>query len=197
MKALWGAAAALALAITPGSAMAGWKIMAPGTAVAVAKSSMTVTPGNEWNKWSARPSKKGEIWTMDGMSLNELSFFAGIVSGETILKDRKKKDRPLPKFDSKMLLPDVVQLYEGTMRIALDTSAFTVDTVEPVKFAGHDGVAFTYHYTVEQDNLVRKGEGRAAVIGGKLYMANFIAPSIHYFDRDIAQVRTLMDSIKI
>ena len=75
------------------------------TAVTVAKSSMTVTPGRAWNRWSTRPSKRGETWTLDGVSLNELSFFGGVQPGEAIYRERNRKDEPLPKFDARMLRP--------------------------------------------------------------------------------------------
>ncbi|MGF7146638.1 hypothetical protein FHS96_000247 [Sphingomonas zeicaulis] len=191
-------ALAMALTVAPvASLSAGWKVMTHGVPVAVAKSSMTVTPAVDWNRWSARPSKKGELWTLDGLALNELAFFAGVTEGEALFRERDKKNKPLPKFKSKMLAPDVVQMFEGSMRIVLDTALFEIDTVEPAKLSGHDGVRFTYHYTVKADELRRLGEARAAVIGGKLYLVNFQAPAIHYYDANIAEVRAMMDSVKI
>lgn len=186
-------AAAMALAI-PGSAVAGWKVMAAGLPVTVGKSGLKVVPGNDWNKASARPSKKGEMWTLDGLSLNELSFFAAILPGEPLLKERQKKDKPLPRFSAQMLAPDIVQMFEATTRITLGTSLFEVDGVEPATLAGHQGVRFTYHYAVQGDELRRNGEARAAVIDGKLYLINFQAPAIHYFDANIGEVRKIMDS---
>jgi hypothetical protein len=188
--------AALALTMAT-QAFAGWKIMPSGVAVSVAKSTMMVTPKQDWNRWSYRPSKKGEIWTLDGTSLNELSFFAQITNGEPLFREQNKKDNPLPKFKSDMLPTDLVELFEASNRIILQTSVFSIDSVEPAKLAGRDGVRFSYHYAAQDDELNRKGEGIAANIDGKLYMVNFVAPTIHYFDRDIAQFRTLVGSIKI
>lgn len=190
------AAAALAVA-TPGPALAGWKVMPAGQAAAVAKSGLKVTPRSAWNRSSARPSKKGESWTLDGMLLNELRFFAGIAPGESLVKERNKKDKPLPKFSAQMLAPDIVQYFEATQRIVLGTSLFEVDSVEPATLAGHQGVRFTYHYAVQGDELRRNGEARAAIIGGKLYLIDFSAPALHYFDANIAEVRTLMDGAKL
>lgn len=185
---------AAALVAAPTAAVAGWKVMAAGAPVAVAKSALTVTPGVNWNRASYRPSKKGEMWTLDGLTLNELSFFAGIAPGETILKDRRKKDKPLPTFKAQMLAPEIVQLFEATWRITLDTSLFEIDKVEPIKLAGHPGVRFTYHYSVQGDDLRRNGEGRAAVINGQLYVINFTGPAIHYFPAGIDEVHKVMDS---
>jgi len=192
-----GLAVALSLGASSVPASAGWAVMADHQPVAVAKSTLTVTPGSDWNRWSKRPSKNGEIWTLDGVSLNELSFLAGISSGETLYKDRKKKDRPLPKFDAKMIAPDIVQLFEASNRIILQTSLFEIDKVEPATLAGHAGVHFTYHYTVQADEVRRKGEARAAVIGSKLYLINFAAPMIHYYDANAPEARAIMDSAKL
>jgi hypothetical protein len=178
-------------------ALAGWRIMPAGQVVAVAKSKMTVTPNQDWNRWSYRPSKKGEIWTLDGTSLNELSFFAQIANGEPMFREKNKKDNPLPKFKSDMLPTDLVELFEASNRIILQTSVFTIDAVEPAKLSGSDAVRFQYHYAAQDDELNRKGEGIAANINGKLYMVNFVAPTIHYFERDIAKFRAMADSIKI
>ncbi len=192
----WMTAIAITAALSA-PALAGWKVMPKGTAVAVAKSKMTVTPADDWNRWSARPSKKGEIWTLDGTTLNELSFFAQIASGEALYRERDKKNLPLPKFKSDMLLTDLVELFEASNRIVLQTSLFEVSNVEPTKLAGKDAVRFSYRYVVQGDELARNGEAVAANIGGKLYLVNFVAPSIHYYERDVPKFRALVDSIKI
>jgi hypothetical protein len=188
---------AVMVSLSAAPAVAGWAVMAPKQRVAVAKSSLTVAPVNPWNRWSRKPSKTGEVWTQDGFSLNELTFFAGVASGESLYKDRQKKDRPLPRFDSRMTAPEIVQLFEASTRIIRQTSLFEVDNVEPAKLAGHDGVRFTYHYVVQDEEVRRKGEGRAAIVGGKLYMINFAAPAIHYYDNGIAEIRSIMDTARL
>ncbi|MFD0946026.1 hypothetical protein ACFQ1E_06735 [Sphingomonas canadensis] len=188
-------AAAAALLLAPQSATAGWKAIAQGKPIAVAKTGLTVTaPSGVWNRWSLRPSKKSELWTKDGLALNELAFYSGVTSGEPIFREVDKKNSPLPKFNSKMLAPDVVALFEASNRIALKTSLFSVDSVEPAQFVGQPGVRFTFTYSVQNNDLVRKGEARAAVLRGQLYMITFIAPSIYYFDNGIADARAIMDS---
>jgi hypothetical protein len=187
--------AMLLAAATP--VQAGWTVMTGGQQIAVAKSSLTLTPKTDWNRSSARPSTKGELWTLDGASLNELTFYAGIGQGEPLFKERQKAVKPLPKFSAAMLPTDIPQFLEESLRVQLDTAAFTVESVAPATLAGKDGVQFSYRYTVEADNLERRGEARAAVIGGKLYLINFVAPKIYYFDRDIAGVRAMMDSAKL
>ncbi len=51
--------------------------------------------------------------------------------------------------------------------------------MEPMAFAGQPGIRFTYSFTRPNEDLPRKGEGRAAMIGGKLYLITFEAPRLH------------------
>jgi hypothetical protein len=189
--------AAAACALAPLPVTAGWKLIPKAAPVAVAKSGMTVTPGEDWNRWSVRPSKRGEIWTLDGVSLNELSFFAGVLPGEPIYRERSRKDEPLPKFDAAMLAPEIVQAVEGSHRILLRTSLFEVGEVAPATLGGHPGVRFTYSYAVQDEDVRRRGEARAAIVEGRLYLVTFAAPAIHYFDAGIAEARRVMDSARI
>lgn len=188
-------AAALAMAASP--ALAGWKIVPAGAPAAVAKSQMTATPAVAWNRSTSKPGPKAEMWTLDGALLNEVTFFGGVADGEPLYKERNKKDKPLPRFKAGMLPTDVVTLFEASNRIAADSSLFQVGKVEPATLGGHKGVRFQYHYSVQGDQLNRRGEALAAVVGGKLYLVNFAAPEIHYFERDVPKFRALVDTVKI
>lgn len=178
-------------------AAAGWKIMSAGKQVKVAKSKMAVTPTQDWNRWSERPSKRGEIWTLDGISLNELTFMAQIADGEPLYREQDKKNNPLPKFKSDMLPTDLVELFEASSRIVLQTSLFEITNVEPTKISGKDAVRFSYRFVTRGDELARQGEAVAANIAGKFYLVNFVAPSIHYYERDLPKFRALTNSMKI
>lgn len=179
------------------SAQAGWTLMSADTATPVVNGAMKVTPGQAWNRWTARPSNRGEIWTLDGLGLNELSFFAGIRDGETLYHEQDRRNLPLPRYRSNMSPLDVVELFEGSNRILLQSSIFEIGKVEPAKLAGHDGVRFQYRFVAGGEELARRGEGVAAIIDGKLYLVNFAAPAIHYFDRDLPKFHAIVDSISI
>src|SRR3546814_19717891 len=88
------------------------------------------------------------------------------------------------------------ELLEGTYRTHKQIGAFRLLTTEPAKFLGQDGVSFTYEY-VDADLLTRRGDARAAIIAGKLYMITFDAPRLHYFDRSISDFRALVSSAKL
>lgn len=178
-------------------AMAGFKLMPAGTPVAVAKSGLTVTPPADWNRLGARPGRNAESWTLDGFSLNDLTFYGGIAENKTLFREVDKKNRPLPRFSPTMLPPDIAQLFEGSYRVAVGTSLMSVDSIEPASFAGAQGFRFAYSYTIQDEEVRRKGEATGAIIDGKLWMITFEAPEIHYFARDLEMVRKLAASARI
>jgi hypothetical protein len=198
MKAIRIALVALMAAALPAApAVAGWKLAKKSAVTAVARGSLAVTPAEGWNRWSARPIKKSEVWTLDGVALNELYFVSGLIPGETLYRDIAKKDHPLPKMVAGMQLTDIPDFVESSMRVALKTSVFRVTNVEPVRFAGRDGVRFAYEYAVEDSPLIRKGVASGTVAGNQLYLITFTAPGVFYFDRDRSKAEAVMASAKL
>jgi len=170
-------------------------LKAAGTSVAVARSSLMVTPDVSWNK-GVRPGRLSESWTLDGLTINELTFYGGIVDNTTLFREVDKTNRPLPRFSKTMLIPDIVNLFESSYRVALGTPLMQIDTVEPAPFAGAPGFRFTYSFAA-QDEVRRQGEARGAIIGGALYMITYEAPRIHYFARDRAAFVAIAESARL
>ena len=166
-----------------------------GKVVSVADSGVTVTPARDWNRLDAKPGKHTEVWTLDGDQLNDVTFYGGIEPGAPLLKERNKKRAPLPKFTATTLLVELPELLEGTYRAYKQIGGFSLTGSQPGRFLGRDGVHFTYEYT-DNDELPRKGEARAVLIDKKLYMVTFDAPRLHFFDRTLANFRSLADSAK-
>lgn len=178
------------------AASAGNTLIPAGKRVAVAKSAMTVQPGTEWNKLSARPGRNAETWTQDGDDLNDLSFYGGIESGRPLFREVDRKNKPLPKVSATMLITDIPVLLENSYRIARDASSMTIDTIAPTLFAGNKGVRFTYTFSQQNETLQRRGEARGAVIGGKLYLVTYEAPSLYYYDRSAGAAQAVADSVR-
>ncbi len=189
---------ALLLAIAVSSpAIAAWRIILANEEVNVSKSDLVVTPKTNWNRWTSRPSLVGEIWTLDGVRLNELSFFAGIDDGDTLYYDDGSYNKSMPTYDKDMLQSELVSFFEASNRLILESSQFEIKKVEPAKLAGFAGVRFSYRYAAQGEGIMRSGEAVAAKIDKKLYLVNFAAPEIHYFGREIDSVRQLIASAKI
>ncbi|WFL78071.1 hypothetical protein P7228_03095 [Altererythrobacter arenosus] len=189
-------AAVLAAGMVAAPAQAGWRLVKKDEPREVARSNVIVTPTEDWNRSTQRPTKRAELWTREGMQLTDLGFYMGIKDGEALFKRRQEKRNPMPEFDSDMLPTDIVEWYEDTANVVLGGSLFEITEVRPAKFAGYDGVHFAFSYT-GGDNVERLGEVRAAIIDERLYLISFDAPKLYYFDRYISGVRVLMDSAQI
>lgn len=186
--------AVAALLVLAAPALAGYKLMPRGVPETVRSSALTVTPSIDWNRLGAKVGRNAEAWTLDGQSLNEVTFYAGIAEGQTLFKEVSKRNRPLPRFSARMLAPEIVQLFESSYRVAARTPLFSIDKVEPASFLGQQGFRFRYSFTVQDEEVRRTGEATGAVVGGKLYMIAFEAPTLHYFDRDVAAYEALVAS---
>ena len=175
--------AAIGLGLAMAAPVAAGTLKPAGVPVTVARSTLTVTPDRAWNK-GARPGRLSEAWTLDGLNINELTFYGGIADNTTLFREVNKTTIPLPRFSKTMLLPDIASLLESSYRVALGTSLMKIESMEPATFAGAPGFRFTYSFAVS-DEVKRKGEARGAIIGDKLYMATYEAPRIYYFDHDL------------
>lgn len=185
----------LAALVFTGSVAQAHKLRENAIPVAVADEGFVVTPGRDWNRLDGNAGKRTESWTLDGAQLNDLTFYGGIEAGKPLIRERNKKTDPLPKFTASTLAVEIPELVEGTYRTAKEIANFEVTASEPTRFLGQEGISFTYQY-LDGEQLVRKGEARAAIIGGKLYMMTFDAPRLRYFDRSVAEFRRIADSAK-
>jgi len=167
-----------------------------GQSVSVAKSSMSVTPSRDWNQLSSKPGKKAETWTLDGEQLNDVTWYGGIAPGEALIRETSKKRKPLPKFTRATLLVELPELLEATYRSEKGIATFTVTGSKPDHFLDQNGVRFTYEY-IDNDDLPRKGEARAVIVKGNLFMVTFDAPRLFYFDRSLEDFHALSDSAKL
>ncbi|MFC3212790.1 hypothetical protein [Novosphingobium panipatense] len=171
-------------------------LIGPGPRAGIAKSRISASPAGEWNKLSLSGGKNVEVWTLDGDSLNKVTFFGGIAAGQPLLRERDKKNSPLPKVASNMLVTDIPTLLETTYRSQYAVNQMAIDTQAPAQLGGHAGIRFTYNFT-KSDDVRRQGEAFGAMVNGQLYLVAYEAPQIYFFDRDIEKFRTLATSIKL
>ena len=188
--------AAGALLVGAGSAFAGNRLIEANAQVQVAGSAFGVTPARTWNKLGARPGRGAEVWTLDGPDLNEITFYGAIETDRPIFREVSRRERPLPRFSSTMLLTDIPTLLENSYRVGRNVTIFTTDRMEPTRFGGRDGVRFEYSFTTD-DEVRRRGEGYGAIVGGRLYLITYEAPVIHYFDGAIEAYRQVVSNTTI
>ena len=187
-------ALALALSAIATGATAGNSLIVQNQALAVAKSALPVKPAHDWNKMGARPGRNSETWTLDGDTLNDLTFYGGIEDGRTLFRQVDRRGKPLPRFSATMLLTDIPSLLENSYRVALGTPLMTIGKVEPATLAGKKAVRFEYMFVRQGEDVRRRGEGYAVIMQGKLFMITFEAPVLYYFDAGIDNARQVIES---
>jgi hypothetical protein len=189
------AAYVLMFVASSGTANAGWKLIPSGTKQAIGP--VVILPESDWNRSSSAPGKQGVAWTHDGFELNRFEVYAAVPSGQPLFKDRAKKQNPMPKFDKSMLRPDWADFFEKSFRVQYQVSDFVMDEVSPAKLADTNAIHIRYHYSLPNDDLLRKGEVFIAVRDGNLYVVNFQAPALHYFESGVAEFRSMARSLEI
>ena len=177
------------------AAVAGNRLIEANAQVRVAGNAFGVTPARTWNKLGAQPGRGAEVWTLDGPALNEITFYGAIQSAQPIFRERNRREQPLPRFSSTMLLTDIPTLLENSYRAGRGITVYTTDRMEPTRFGGQNGVRFEYSFT--EDEVRRRGEGYGAIVNGRLYLITYEAPVIHYFDSSIEAYRQLVSSTTI
>ncbi|MBY8337918.1 hypothetical protein KYN89_12780 [Alteriqipengyuania sp. NZ-12B] len=184
------------LLMVPTVPAAAHKLIDAGETVTVAKSDLTVVPAIDWNRINERPGKEAERWTLDGELLNDVLFFAEVEDGDAIFREVDKRNSPLPRFSGNMLLIDLPDFLNSSMRIAKGHQTFSVDSVAPTTFLGQPGVSVSFS-TVGNDDIRRRGRAVATIIDGELFMMTFEAPTIYFFERDLPHFEQLVASARL
>ena len=146
--------------------------------------------------WARVKRPRQELWTIDGMPLNRFVIIANIKPNEHVfLSARERRRRPDgPWFRPGMRPDEVRDVVLDAMREA-GWSNVQASSLRPANFGGVSGLRFDAVMT-EQNGLIYRGTFGAAEHDGKLTQFFWMAPAEHYYDRDIAAVNKMMDSIR-
>jgi hypothetical protein len=146
--------------------------------------------------WARVKRPRQELWTIDGMPLNRFVVISGIKPDEHVfLLTREKKRRPDGPWYRPGMRPDEIRdvvldaLREGGW------SNVQSSNLRPANFGGVAGLRFDATLT-EQNDLIYKGTFGAAEHNGRLTQFFWMAPAEYYYDRDIAAVNKMIDSIR-
>ncbi|MFM7330696.1 MAG: hypothetical protein ACKO1L_03395 [Brachymonas sp.] len=163
-------------------------------------SKMSVKLPQAWNKVNLPGSQQPyELWTQDGVFVDQLRFWAGINSGANLVlapqKNSQGKAPRVPMFTAGMKLDQIASLFE--QMYAIDGSAVTIDKVEPATFGSQQGVRVEFSVLVQGSNLQIKGIAWAAEHKGQLYATSYAAPRLSFFPRYLPQVQEIAKSAVI
>lgn len=157
---------------------------------------MTMNIDGAWNHLDFPGIKPAQIWSMEGITVDELMVFSGIADGQAIhpeaAANSKQKDF---RFRRDMKTEEIAALFEGML--TRDGSLFKLVKLEPYRFGGKSGLRFEYERTRKIDNVQQRGVGFAAVDRGELFALLYHAPRLTFFPRHQARVESLARGIVI
>jgi hypothetical protein len=157
---------------------------------------MTVSKTKAWVQIVQPYAPKGpdQVWTLDGIGLNALMLYGGAKDGDILIKVKGDDKVQPPKFASGMDGLELQELIGTTVSRAL-AGGIAVDmlSLTPATFMGAPGFATEFAFPTT-DGLEMRGYASGANIGGDLYLLIFVAPRIHYYEKDVAEVRAIAAS---
>lgn len=174
-----------------------YTLIAP-TTVGVAGDNLRVTPGIAWNKApkNADSIPEGELWTLNGLSLDSVAFIGGLADGEAMAKQKDKDDRQVPPFRANMTPPELMSMVESYYRIKAGASVFDTTSVEPVTFLGRPGMQMEYDF-IGGDDVKRRGRTVLAVVDERLFLMSLNAARLHYFDAALPDFEGMVGSARL
>jgi len=166
--------------------------------VRVGDDSLAVTPPREWNRISASlfvDINTVEDWTENGPYLDGISFVTGLKDGKTLVRQRSRDDRQVPKFRSNMTPPEIAAMVESLFRVRGGAVDFKTMALAPRQFLGANGFQFDFEH-LDSDEVRRRGRAVGAVIDGRLYLILFDAARSHYYNALLPDFEAIVNSAR-
>jgi hypothetical protein len=148
-----------------------------------------------WNRVSVPGTGPAQIWTMEGLPIDQLRIYSGIKNDEALAKAAPGSGRKDFVFRSSMQPDEIVSLFEGMF--TRDGSSFRLAKLEPTPFGGGKGFRFEYTLIRKADNVELSGVGYGAVDQGELFALLYLAPKLTFFPRHQGQVNEMARSARL
>lgn len=197
--AIRGVSAALLLA---GCATSGTNTPRPmvssvsGTGAALpAGSRLKIDIAEQWNRMNLPGGGPAQIWTMEGLPIDQLLIYAGLKDDQAIHGTSTNPKVKAFKFRSNMQPDEIVALFEGML--TRDSSRFTLMKLEPSTFGTGSGFRFEFELVRRVSNLTLRGVGYGAVSKGELFSLLYVAPRLNFYPRHIAAVEKISASAAV
>lgn len=154
-----------------------------------------VDPQIEWSRQQARDL---EIWTVNGVQLEQLRLYSDVESADSLFPQRqgasaRAEPEERPRFRPDMRAHDVMELVQATLAQsgALDIS---VTQLRPANFGDRPGFRFDLALTAPS-GLAYRGLAAGAVKDERLQLILFLAAEPHYYPRYAPVVRRIIKSV--
>ena len=160
---------------------------------------LSVKLTDAWNKMPNTASQPYELWTQEGVTLDQLRLWAAVKPGQNLINPPRnssgQKAPRVPTYTAGMAPDQLVNLFE--VMYSADGSIVNMDKVEPALFAGEKGVRFEFSVTRKGDDVHLRGVGWVAVHRNELYAASFVAPRLSFFPRLLPLAERVVQSARI
>ena len=148
-------------------------------------------------EWARYRFPRGEIWTVDGTSLNRILFFTNVRDKYHVFGDVKAtKRRPDGPFFRKGMDAGELEAVFRDAFTGLGLANVKTSNLRPVKFEQTD--AFRFDMSFDVDNGLRYlGNVTFFERKEKLNLIWFSAPAEYYFPRDEKSVEQILKDVRI
>ena len=157
---------------------------------------LSVNIDDSWNHLDFPWIKPAQMWTMEGITVDEFLIYSGIKDGQAMHPENpggsKQKNFV---FRSAMQPEEIVSMFEGVL--SRDDATFKLLKLEPYRFAGRSGFRFEYERIRKLDNVQLRGVAFGAVDQGELFAVLYHAPRLTFFPRHQAQVEAIAKSVSL
>ncbi|MBI2305868.1 MAG: hypothetical protein HYU78_01065 [Rhodocyclales bacterium] len=151
---------------------------------------LTVNIQGAWNHLDFPGIKPAEVWTMEGVTVDEFLIYAGIRDGQAMHPDNSASSEAKNLvFRSSMQMEEAVSLFEGVL--TRDGSTFKLLKLEPYPFGGRKGFRFEYERIRKADNVQLRGVAFGAIDRGELFALVYHAPRLTFFPRHKERVEAI------
>ena len=157
---------------------------------------LTVTLDGNWNHLDFPGIKPAQVWTMEGLTVDEFLISPGIRDGQAMHPDNPSGSKQQNfVFRSNMQTEEIVSMFEGVL--SRDDSTFKLLKLEPYRFGARKGFRFEYERIRKIDNVQLRGVGFGAVDNGELFALLYHAPRLTFFPRHQARVEAIARTVSI
>ena len=156
---------------------------------------LLVSLDGPWNRVDAPGMGPAQVWTMEGLPVDQLLVYSGIKNDQAIHATTTGGNRKNFAFRSGMQPDEIVAMFEGML--TRDGSTFKLLTLAPADFSGAKGFRFEYSLTRKRDNVQLSGLGFGSVSNGELFALLYQAPRLAFFPRHQPRVEQMARSARI
>ena len=128
-------------------------------------------------------------WTVDGVTLNSLSFVSDIRDGQPLVEAEKSEKYPV--FHADMLPDEIAELMQSTCAKLFQATITRTGELKPLIIAGQPGFELDFEF-VTGDEVIRRAFIGGTVKDGRLQAVIYQAARMHYYAKDFTAARDLI-----